>query len=138
MDDLIFHHIGYAVKSIADSKKIFESLGYNSSDEMTDEVQRVKVCFLFKKNHPIIELVQGIQEKESPVSKYLEKNGVTPYHICYSVSNIYQVVGQLRQRGFLVLFAPTPAVALNQRRICYLFNKHIGLIELVENEISNI
>jgi methylmalonyl-CoA/ethylmalonyl-CoA epimerase len=138
MDDLSFHHIGYAVKSIVDSKKSFESFGYTASAEVNDEVQRVKVCFLFKTNHPILELVQGLQEKESPVSQYLEKNGVTPYHLCYSVSNIYQAVGELRQKGFLVLFEPTPAVALNQRKICYLFNKHTGLIELVENEISNI
>jgi methylmalonyl-CoA/ethylmalonyl-CoA epimerase len=38
----------------------------------------------------------------------------------------------LRKQRFIQLFNPVPAIALNNRKICYLFNKDVGLIELVE------
>ena len=60
--------------------------------------------------------------------------GVTPYHICYEVDDIYLAVSDLKKKRFIPLFNPIEAVALGNRKICYLFNQAVGLIELLNKE----
>jgi methylmalonyl-CoA/ethylmalonyl-CoA epimerase len=83
-------------------------------------------------------LVEGLDKNDSPVSIYIDKVGVTPYHICYLVSNLEESIKELRQQKFVLLFNPVHAIAFSNRKICYLYNQDIGLIELLENEISSI
>jgi len=66
------------------------------------------------------------------VVKTLEKVGVSTYHVCYSVPALDDAVRALRRQRFLPLFRPVEAVALEGKRICYLYNANVGLIELVE------
>lgn len=80
---------------------------------------------------PRIELIEPVDEK-SPVYKILQKSGVTPYHICYEVENIQREIDRLKKEKFLPISKPVRAIAMNNKLICFLFNKNIGLIELVE------
>lgn len=43
-----------------------------------------------------------------------------------------QALEDLKPYRFIKLFNPVPAVAIDNHRICYLFNRDNGLIELVE------
>lgn len=139
MDQLfIFHHIGYATKSIDSSLQFFVSIGYSTSTIYIDDIQKVKICLLSNDNGPIIELVEGIDKQKSPISNYIDKVGVTPYHICYLVPNMEEAIKKMIKQRFVMLFKPVNAIAFSGRKICYLFNQNIGLIELLENEISSI
>ena len=80
---------------------------------------------------PAIELLEP-GSALSPVSKTLEKSGVSPYHMCYCVEDIEEAVKELKKKRFLPLFRPVQAVALGNKKICFLFNREVGLIELVE------
>jgi methylmalonyl-CoA/ethylmalonyl-CoA epimerase len=80
---------------------------------------------------PTVELLAPVDET-SPVNKTLEKNGVTPYHTCYVVENIEEAVVQLRKQKYVMVSKPAEAVAFSDSRVCFLFNKNVGLIELVE------
>jgi methylmalonyl-CoA/ethylmalonyl-CoA epimerase len=80
---------------------------------------------------PIYELVEPIDET-SPVNKILDKTGVTPYHICYETDDIYGVINNLKKQGYLLLQTPVPAIALDNRKICFMYHKDAGLIELLE------
>nr|WP_314779289.1 VOC family protein [uncultured Treponema sp.] len=80
---------------------------------------------------PMIELIEPIDET-SPVYKILQKSGVTPYHICYEVENISDTITELKREKFIPLSKPVEAVAMSNKKVCFLFNKNIGLIELVE------
>lgn len=133
-----FHHIGYATKSIDKSLTFFVNIGYSASIVYIDDIQKVKICTLNNEFGPIIELVEGLDKKESPVSNYIEKIGVTAYHICYLVSDIEAAISKMKQNKFVLLFHPVSAKAFSGRKICYLFNQNVGLIELLENEISSI
>ncbi|MCL1947573.1 MAG: lactoylglutathione lyase, partial [Chitinivibrionia bacterium] len=66
------------------------------------------------------------------VSKIIEKSGVSPYHICYETENIENAINELKKKKYLLLARPVNAVALNDRKICFLYNKEVGLIELTE------
>lgn len=52
--------------------------------------------------------------------------------MCYCVEDIEEAVKELKKKRFLPLFRPVQAVALGNKKICFLFNREVGLIELVE------
>jgi methylmalonyl-CoA/ethylmalonyl-CoA epimerase len=134
----IFHHIGYATKSIYNTLPFFLTLGYTASIIYNDDIQKVRICLLKNSNGPIIELVEGLDKNDSPVKNFIDKIGVTPYHICYFVYNLKESIEILRKQKFILLFNPVKAIAFSNRKICYLYNPNVGLIELLENEISSI
>ena len=131
LDSFIFHHIGVAVKDIDATAPIYEQSGYKRSASIFDPIQNVNICWLTKDGMPTVELLAPVDET-SPVNKTLEKNGVTPYHTCYVVENIEEAVAQLRKQKYVMVSKPAEAVAFCGSRVCFLFNKNVGLIELVE------
>ena len=133
LDYFRFHHIGYAVNDIETTAVYYTNAGWNLTVEVIDTIQNTKIAFLTKPDFPLIELVAPVDEK-SPIVKTLDKMRVTPYHICYEVDDIYLAVSDLKKKRFIPLFNPIEAVALGNRKICYLFNQAVGLIELLNKE----
>lgn len=125
-------HIGYAVKDINETAQIYISGGWELSDICEEKVQNAKIAFLTKEGFPTIELVAPLEGK-SPVDTFLQKVGVTPYHMCYEVDDIAEAVENLYDEGFKPLFMPTESTAMGNRKICYLFNAKTGYIELVSS-----
>lgn len=129
--DFKFHHIGVATNDINATASMYEQGGYSRSASIFDPIQNVNICWLTKEGVPTVELLAPVDEK-SPVNKILEKNGVTPYHTCWIVSNIEEAVQQLRKQRYVMVSKPAEAVAFCGSRVAFFFNKAIGLIELVE------
>jgi methylmalonyl-CoA/ethylmalonyl-CoA epimerase len=125
-----FHHIGYAVKDIMFTAAYYLRAGWQMSNIQIDVIQNAKIAFLSKDGMPLIELIAPVNEN-SPVVKTLNKVGVTTYHICYEVENIHEAIDELRKQKYILLFNPVEALALDNRKICYLYNKNIGLIEIL-------
>ena len=128
------HHIGYAVKDIEDAIKTLAKLGYVFGDITEDNTQKVKISFGVN-GTSVVELVSPIGE-QSPVDLFLNKVGPTPYHICYEVENIESKIKELRKIGFLQTSDIKNAAAINSRRIVFLSNLNVGLIELVEIDVN--
>lgn len=131
LPDFEFHHIGVAVFDIEESASFYTGAGYTKSDTVYDPVQNVNICFLEKDGMPRVELIEP-HDGKSPVTNVLKKNGVAPYHVCYSVKDIDDSIARFRKMGFVPVVGPVGAIALGGNRISFLFNKNIGLIELVE------
>ena len=131
LESMKFHHIGLAVKNIQATAAVYVGGGYKRSERIFDPVQNVNICWLTKEGMPVIELLEPVDET-SPVSKTLEKNGVTPYHTCYIVEDIEQAVRDLRKLKYVAVSKPVGAVAIHGRKVCFLFNKNVGLIDLLE------
>ena len=136
LENLKFHHIGMACFTLEDSMTFYEQLGYCSSTPIDDPIQGVRVCFLEKDGMPRLELLAPNNE-ESPINRILLTQGVTPYHICYETNNLLQTFFKLRKEyRFVVVSKPSPACAINNRYVAFMFRKDVGLIELVErNEV---
>jgi len=132
-----FHHIGYATDSIADFSTEYIGGGYCMGTVFTDNIQRVKACFLYKKDNPVIELVEPLDEKSS-INKILKKNGVCPYHICYETDSINADFDLMCERGYTPLFRPVKAAAFDNRLICYFYKKEIGFIELLNSKMETV
>lgn len=131
ISELVFHHIGVATNDIEATASVYEQGGYHRSATIYDPVQNVNICWLTKEGNPTVELLAP-QDEKSPVNKTLKKLGVSPYHCCYIVDNIENAVTELRKQRYVMVSKPTEAVAFKGSRVCFLFNKNVGLIELVE------
>ena len=127
-----FHHIGIACSDIDKTKVLYNALGYLELDDniIIDKIQNVKLIFMKKKNHPLIELVSPLNNT-SPVNNILKKNGNNPYHTCYEVDNILKSIKKLKLLNFILINKPSKAIAFDSRLICFLYNKDFGLIELL-------
>lgn len=125
------HHIGYAVKDINVAIEKFVNLGYEQTcDVCCDSYRNVKICFVQNGNE-CVELVAPNGEK-TPVDGVLKLNGATPYHICYEVQNIDGAIENLKKQKFIVMQKPAVAPAIQNCKVAFLYNKDIGMIELVE------
>lgn len=125
-----FHHIGVATNNIDNTSSHYVEAGYIKSETVYDPIQNVNICFLQKREMPLVELLEPVDEK-SPVFKIVKASGVTPYHCCYLVDNIVEAIADLRKKGFVPLSKTAPAIAIEGKEICFLYNKDVGLIELL-------
>lgn len=126
-----FHHIGVATNNIELTTKHYNIFGYKQSTELfLDPIQNVHILFLEKPNSPYIELVAPVNQ-DSPILNILNKNGTTPYHFCFEVDDIVKEVDKLKKLKFVMVSKIVPAVAFNNRLVCFLYNKESGLIELL-------
>lgn len=126
-----FHHIGIATNNIDESVKKYNAFGYIKSTEIYhDEIQNVYITFMEKPNAPRIELVAPV-DLNSPVLNILKKNGTSPYHTCYEVSDIVDEVEKLKKIKFVLVSKIVPAIAFENRLVCFLYSKDAGLIELL-------
>ncbi len=137
LGSFIFHHIGVAVYDIEKTAPFYVDAGYHRSATIFDPLQHVNICWLTKEGMPTVELLEPVGE-QSPVRKTLEKNGVSPYHTCYVVDDIEQAVKDLRAQKYVAMGRPAEAVAFCKSRVVFLYNKNIGIIELVENPANII
>lgn len=127
------HHIGYAVKNISESIYFFELLGFKKEKDIIEDYSRnVKILFL-KNQEYRIELIEPLEEN-SPVDKILNKNGNIPYHICYETNNLDKDISVLTDKGFILIDTPKKAEAISNKNVCFLYNKNIGLLELLETQ----
>ena len=120
--------------------EIFDKLNYLAKAEgcnviIIDPIQKVQLCFLDKDESPTLELVAPISS-ESPVTNILVKSGPTPYHNCFEVDDLTESVASLKQWSYRRLSAIVPAIAFGNRKICFLYHKEVGLIELLEKTLK--
>ena len=128
-----FHHIGYAVSNVPEVADYYVNAGWKMSEMYKDTIQQTTIVLLFREGFPLIELVEPVNEK-SPVSEIIKKNGNAPYHCCYEVEDMEESVSELRKQKFVLLFKPVEAIAFNNRKIAYLYNRSVGLIELLSKK----
>jgi len=126
-----FHHFGVACRDIDKTAEAYSVLGYSKGDVVFDPLQNINICFLKHPTMPLVELLSPVDE-QSPVVQILEKNGVTPYHTCYVVDNLEQSVKDLKRMRYVVVSKPKEACAIENRRVAFLYNAEMGIIELVE------
>lgn len=129
--DIRFHHFGIACKDIDKTSECYRAIGYEVGDVVFDSLQNVNICFLTHPTMPLVELLSPV-DKNSPVVQILDKVGVTPYHTCYEVNDLDGAIKTFRKQRYVVVAKPKEACAIENRRVSFLYNPDMGLIELVE------
>lgn len=135
ISDLRIHHVGVAVTDIESAAEVYRANGYLCSEKVFDPIQNVNICFAEKPDELRAELIAPAGEN-SPVSEILKKSGGEPevYHLCYAVTDIKQIITDLRKERWLLVRPPVNAVACDNAKVAFLFSKEGGLIELLEQK----
>jgi methylmalonyl-CoA/ethylmalonyl-CoA epimerase len=129
-------HIGIAVKNLEASNKLFEKL-FGKPHYKTEEVlsEGVKTSF-FMAGPNKVELLEGL-DKDSPISKFIEKKGEGIHHIAFEVDDIAAEIARLSAEGFQVL-NDIPKKGADNKLVAFLHPKSANgvLVELCQ-EISD-
>jgi methylmalonyl-CoA/ethylmalonyl-CoA epimerase len=125
-------HIGIAVESIEAALPFYrEVLGLEFEGTEVVAEQKVKVAFLVI-GESRIELLEPTAA-DSPVAKFLEKNGPGIHHLAYQVDGLEGRLASLKGQG-VRLIDESPRTGAHHTRIAFLHPKASGgvLTELCE------
>jgi len=90
-------HLGIAVKSLAQARKFYETLGLAITDEEVVEGEKVKVAMI-PLGDSRIELLEPTGP-DSTVAKFLEKRGEGLHHVALHVPDLSHAVEELKASG---------------------------------------
>ena len=131
-------HLGIAVRSIDETRKFYEEvLGLPCEGEETVESQKVKTAF-FAVGEVHIELLEPTSE-ESPIAKFLEKNGEGIHHVAYKTDDIEGQINQAREGGARLIHE-TPIEGAGGKLVAFLHPKstHGVLMEFCSKKTKTI
>jgi methylmalonyl-CoA/ethylmalonyl-CoA epimerase len=127
-------HIGVAVKSIEEAKKLYQDvLGLKHLGSETVEEQKVTTAF-FPVGDTEVELLESTSP-DGPIAKYLEKRGEGVQHIAFRVDDIEEALEQLKSWG-VQLIDQKPRRGAGGAKIAFLHPKSTFgvLVELCERD----
>jgi methylmalonyl-CoA/ethylmalonyl-CoA epimerase len=140
-DTLLFHHIGVACHPDALSqgaeRKKFELLGYGcEGKEWTDERLGMRGQFMTSGDSgaPRVELVAPYGS-QNPVTLWLER-GVKLYHLAFVATDLSAELDRMRTNGAKLMLPPTPAVGFGGRKVAFVMQANLLLVELIEKELQ--
>ena len=125
-------HIGIAVKKLAISIPLFESL-LNTTCYKTETIasENVNTAF-FKVGETKIELLESATD-DGIIAKFIDKKGEGIHHIAFEVKDIVQEMNRLQKEGF-VLLNEKPKLGADNKLVCFLHPKGTNgvLVELCQ------
>ncbi len=117
-------HIGIAVANIEESAPFYRDvLGMEFEGTEVVAEQKVKVAF-FVIGESRIELLEPTAE-DSPVAKFLAKNGPGVHHVAYEVADLEQRLKQLKAEG-VRLIDEAPRTGAHKTKIAFMHPKASG------------
>ena len=125
-------HIGIPVARIEDATPFYRDvlgLAFEGTEVVAE--QKVRVAF-FAVGESRIELLEPTAD-DSPVAKFLAKNGPGVHHVAYEVADLEQRLAALKAEG-VRLIDESPRTGAHHTRIAFLHPKASGgvLTELCE------
>ncbi len=132
IESMKLHHIGYACENINKALNLVKKLYpvKTVSEIIYDSLQKATLCLITLEDGHAIELVSG-----EPV-KHLLSIGINLYHTCYEVNDLNLAIKHFKEQGGTQIGEIYPAKLFNERNVVFI-QTDIGLIELLENNLSN-
>lgn len=127
-------HVGIAVDDIATAVKQYEMLGFSrvNDDLILEESYGVKVQMMCCGDFNI-ELLEPYEKGiESPIDTYIATKPYKMYHISYYVSDLNAQIELLKRNKFTMVDKPKPSQGMNGKLAVFMFNRRLGVVELVE------
>lgn len=128
MKILKIDHLGIAVKSIDESLRAFQALGFALEGQHDVPSEKVKTAFL-----PVGESHLELLEPTDPTSviaRFLEKRSGL-HHVCVQVDDIHEALRLLKERG-VQLLDETPRIGAGGCQVAFVHPRSAGgvLLEL--------
>ncbi|MEX1378096.1 MAG: methylmalonyl-CoA epimerase [Eubacteriales bacterium] len=133
MKTLKIDHIGIAVKDLKEAAEFYRNLGLEIESDETVDSQKVTVGFI-PCGDSEIELLEATSP-ESPVAKFIEKNGEGIHHIALRVDDIEAAIEEMKAKGIRMI-DEEPRYGAGGGRIAFVHPKPAKgvLLELVERK----
>lgn len=132
--DCFLDHIAIAVKDLDVAQKVYEDFGlkFNPTREVV-ESQGVKTAFAHVDEHAHIELLMPFGDN-SPIQKYIEKNGEGIHHMCFKVPDVRKKCDELKILGYRLVYEQ-PVSGANNCLVNFVHPKSTGgvLIEVSQS-----
>lgn len=117
-------HLGIAVRSLDESIPFYENaLGLKCHGKEEVESQKVKTAF-FEAGEVHLELLEPTSP-DSPIAKFLEKNGEGIHHIAFKVDDVEQQLKQASDNG-VRLIHEVPFDGAGNKLVAFLHPKSTG------------
>jgi len=119
-------HVGIACKDLDVSKKFYtEVLGLTCTGEETVEEQKVKTVFI-PCGETLLELLVATSP-ESPIAKYIEKNGQGIQHLAIRVDDIEAAIADVQAKGGAMI-DKAPRGGAGGMDIAFVHPKSVGIL----------
>ena len=128
------HHIGKVVKDLEEARNYYkETFGMETiGEKVVDPIQKVEVLLVDVGfgEEATLELICPLGE-DSPVYKFLKKNGEGLHHLSFEVEDIHDAIAKFRANGALILGDIVPSAGHKAPSV-WLYTRTRELIELIE------
>lgn len=136
-------HIGFVTKDIESLAKVFRALGISDiTKPIENQSQKVAASFasVGDREDVYVEILEPTRN-DSPISKFLEKQGGGLHHLCFEVDNIEEKSKELTEKGFKMIVPPEDCGAYDENlqrdccgitKIAFFIAADRFLIELIE------
>ncbi|HLP57205.1 MAG TPA: VOC family protein [Candidatus Deferrimicrobium sp.] len=129
------YHIGKVVKDLEEARQYYkDTFGFEPiGEKIEDNIQKVWVLKM-NTGHGAdvtLELLQPMGE-QSPVYKFLQKQGGGLHHLSYLVADIHRAIEDFKEKGALILGDVAPSIAYGSQPSIWLYTRSKELIELIE------
>ncbi|GAA0085615.1 VOC family protein [Clostridium sp. CTA-7] len=127
------HHIGIVVDDIEKSTTIYETLGYEKTSNIVEDlIQNNKLLFLKQSNSDVvIELIQPMSEK----STVYNKGNAGIHHFCYQVENLEEFISDFKEKRIGKIFTnKIKAPAFANREVIFAYLKNGTIIEVIQED----
>ncbi|MFM1945986.1 MAG: methylmalonyl-CoA epimerase [Bacteroidota bacterium] len=127
-------HLGIAVKNLEESIPMYEALLNTTCYKREGVASEGVMTAFFQIGESKIELLEATNE-ESPIAKFLSKNGPGFHHVAFEVENIESEIARLQAVGFQLIHEVAKDGADN-KRIAFLHPKSTGslLVEICQEK----
>ncbi len=124
-------HVGIAVKSLDETTKTYEALGFEVEEIEEVAEQKVRVAML-PVGESRIELLEATSE-DSAIAKFISSRGEGIHHIAINVENIEEALKKAKEAG-LRLIDEKPRIGAGGKKVAFVHPKstHGVLLEFVE------
>ncbi len=125
------HHIGIAVKSLAEGSQLYRALGLEPTAPEEVSEQKVMVTMI-DVGESRVELLEST-DPQGPVGRFLTKKGEGIHHFALQVNNLEEALARLRAQG-LDLIDEVPRPGAHGTRVAFVHPRSAQgvLLELVE------
>ena len=130
---MILEHIGIAVKSLADSEPLFETLLHTSPYKRETVADQHVITSFFQTGASKVELLESTSD-DGPIAKFISKRGEGIHHIAFEVEDILSEMERLKNAGFQLL-QESPSIGADNKYVCFLHPRSTNgvLIELCQS-----
>lgn len=132
-------HICFAVKNLGEGIAYWEDVfGYRQMTEVVqNSLQKVKVVFLSKEDSVLVKLIEPVEGNQSLIN-FVNRGGGF-HHLCFRVDKMDEQIGELKEKGLLMLVPPQPGEAFNNHNIAFMLARYGLNVELIDtNEKAGI